>query len=163
MFKPGKTNLTIALFIAFLCVMILVTMTGCGSQRTPEISSEMKITIIKEMASVCLDRYAEGTLAAGTKVSAEQIKAWCDNDSELYKAIVEYREVQDYYALILDDDTVMIHTESLFQSVYGYVVTDQELNVPQVIDVPTYLYYDGNSILVDSIGEDGIYKYSAGV
>ena len=118
----------------------------------------MKITIIKEMASVCLDRYAEGTLAAGTKVSA-----WCDNDSELYKAIVEYREVQDYYALILDDDTVMIHTESLFQSVYGYVVTDQELNVPQVIDVPSNLYYDGDSILVDSIGEDGIYKYSAGV
>ena len=35
--------------------------------------------------------------------------------------------------------------------------------MPQVIDVPSNLYYDGDSILVDSIGEDGIYKYSAGV
>ena len=29
MFKLGKTNLTIAFLIAFLCVILLVSMTGC--------------------------------------------------------------------------------------------------------------------------------------
>ena len=97
-------------------------------------------------------------------VPSEQIAVWCEDDSEFRGAINKYEEVQDYFAIVLDDNTVMIGTDVLFQSVKGYVVTDQEFDQYQVLDVPSYLNYDGNTIRLQIIeDETGIYSYSAGL
>lgn len=157
-----KRTATSHKILALLMCMMIMSVTGCFSWSG--VPQEIKINIVREMAAACLEKYDEGSLDIDSEVSVEQIAVWCEDDSEFRRAINKYEEVQDYFAIVLDDNTVMIQTDVLFQSVKGYVVTDQEFDQYQVLDVPSYLNYDGDTIRLQIIeDETGIYSYSAGL
>ena len=90
-----------------------------------------------------------------------EIYELADKNSYLHKAIEKYDDVQHYHVYLVEDDMVIIVVDVFFQSVKGYVVSDEELE--GTIVVPG-LGYDNSQIgIIDRLGKSNVYSFSAGL
>lgn len=62
----------------------------------------------------------------------------------------------------LDDDTVLMSEGAIFQSIKGYLVTDDDYTLPSVLHVSSLLGCDGNRIDTEKI-KDCLYRWSGGL
>ena len=78
-------------------------------------------------------------------------------------SMTEIDELTDkhYHVYLVEDDMVIIVVDVFFQSVKGYVVSDEELE--GTIVVPG-LGYDNSQIgIIDRLGKSNVYSFSAGL
>ena len=148
--------------ILIVCFMLLAGF--CLSACNRPLSDEDKRKIAIEISGICSEQYDAGNCAIGKVIRSNQLKDWCDPDDSLYDLLEKNKEVQYYYAMILDENTVLVSTGGELQSVKGYIVTDQTFELNQTVAVPDSLCYDGNLISIDSEKyENGVYSFSAGL
>lgn len=154
--QKAKTNkILIALLILLNCF--------CLSSCRRSLSDDEKCKIAIEISAVCSEQYDNGNCNVGTVIRNEQLKEWCDSDDYLH-TLLDNDDVQYFYAMILDKNTVLVSTEGDFQSVKGYIVTDQNYELHQVVSIPDSLNYDGNLIEICSDRlEEKAYRYTAGL
>lgn len=126
------------IYILF-CILIFVT-SGCGKA-----SSEVNaIESIYEIAESVYEQYMGGEIAVGEEVRPE-------DGSYLY-------------AYMLTEDAVLIATDSLFQSVEGYIVNYSKDELAPCVTVSENLHYDGNQITLEAVeGYDNLYIFWAGI
>lgn len=92
----------------------------------------------------------------------DQIQSWTDPDSVIREAVKKDKDAKYYYAVVLDEGTVLVGTDSLFQSASGYLITNRQLEAGSTVKVHDRSGFDGNLISIGSKVKDGVYKFSAG-
>lgn len=145
-----------ALMIPVLCMSL------CSCIRTG-LSDDEECSVVCEIAEVCLEQYSNGNLEKETNIRMDQIQSWSDPDSVIHKAVKKDENVKYYYAVVLDEETVLVGTDSLFQSASGYLITNRTLEVGSQVKVHDSSGFDGNLISIGSKVKDGVYKFSAGL
>ena len=117
--------------------------------------------VISEIAAIVNDNYSSDDVEIPYDISITEIDELADKNSYLHKAIEKYDDVQHYHVYLVEDDMVIIVTDVVFQSVKGYVVSDEELE--GTLTVPG-LGYDNSQIgIIDRIGNSNVYSFSAGL
>lgn len=108
-----------------------------------------------------LDKPHEGDFDTNTSFRKKELSEYIDRnkDSDVYNAVL-FSDFDDIG--FLDEHTIMITEEVIFQSVRGYLVTDGQKSYPNgFIKIPGS-GYDGGGIDVHG-GADNIYSWSAGL
>ena len=147
------------LFIVCLILLECLCLSACSRS----LSEDDKRKIAIGISEICSEQFDNGNLEAGVVIHNKQLKKYCDPDKDLYK-LLDNKEVQYFYAMILDGNTVLVSTGGEFQSAKGYIVTDQDYELNQTVIVPERLNYDGNLISICSEKYDGrAYGFSAGL
>lgn len=145
-----------ALIIPFLCLSLSsCSMTG--------LSDDEKCSVVSEIAEICLEQYSNGNCKKETDIRMDQIQSWSDPDSKIHEAEKKDKNVKYYYAVVLDEETVLVGTDSLFQSASGYLITNRPLEAGSQVRVHDTSDFDGNRIYIDAKVKDGVYKFSAGL
>ena len=125
------------------------------SQNTVNFRSQ-KLTTIGEYM---FDRLHDGDFDTDIHLNKRELLEQIDNNPDAYNA-VRYSDFEDIE--FLDEHTVMITEEVIFQSVRGYLITDGQKSYPNgFLELPGS-GYDGSGIYVDG-GSDNIYSWSAGL
>ena len=150
------TKVITALIIPVLCLSL------CSCMRTG-LSDDEKCRVVCEIAEICLEQYSDGNLEKETDIRMDQIQSWTDPDSKIRDALKKDKNVKYYYAVVLDEGTVMVGTDSLFQSASGYLITNRPVESGSQVKVHDRSGFDGNQISVGSKVKEGVYKYSAGL
>jgi hypothetical protein len=118
-------------------------------------------TVMSEIAAIVNENYSSDDVETPYDISINEIYELSDKDSYLHKAIEKYDDVQHYHVYLVEDDMVIIVVDVIFQSVKGYVVSDEELE--GTITVPG-LGYDNSQIgIIDRLGNSNVYSFSAGM
>lgn len=144
-----------------ICLILLACLCFASCNRSLSDNEKRKIAI--DISEVCIEQYDNGNCDAGIVIHNDQLRKWCDPDKDLYD-LLNNKEVQYFYAMVLDENTVLVSTGGEFQSAKGYIVTDQSYELNQVVSVPDSLNYDGNQISICSDRyEDGSYGFTAGL
>jgi len=151
----GRTNK-----IIFICLILFECL--CLSACHRPLSDDDKRRIAFDISEICLEQYEQGNCDAESLILNDKLKAWCDPDDDLYE-LLDNKEVKYFYAMILDENTVLVSTGGEFQSVKGYIVTDQTYELNQAVTVPDSLGYDGNLITICSDNQEGVYSFNAGL
>ena len=73
------------------------------------------------------------------------------------------RETENWLSDRIPFRSVLVGTDSLFQSASGYLVTNRTLEAASKVKVHDRSGFDGNQIYIDAKVKDGVYKYSAGL
>lgn len=147
--------------IASVVILILcMSLTSCSKTA---LSDEEKCSVVSEIAEACLEQYSKGSCEKEKDIKIEQILRWSAPDSKIREASKKDENVKYYYAVILDEGTVLVGTDSLFQSASGYLVTNRTLEAASKVKVHDRSGFDGNQIYIDAKVKDGVYKYSAGL
>jgi hypothetical protein len=150
------TKVITALFIPVLCLSL------CSCVKTG-LSDDEKCSIVCEIAEICLEQYSNGNCEKETDIRMDQIQRWTDPDSKIHEALKKDENVKYYYAVVLDEGTVLVGTDSLFQSASGYLITNRPIESGSPVKVHDNSDFDGNRIFIGSKVKDGVYKYSAGL
>ena len=117
--------------------------------------------VMTEIAAVVNDNYSSDEVETPYDIRMTEIYELADKNSYLHKAIEKYDDVQHYNVYLVEDDMVIIVVDVFFQSVKGYVVSDEELE--GTIIVPG-LGYDNSQIgIIDRLGKSNVYSFSAGL
>lgn len=117
--------------------------------------------VMTEIAEIVNDNYSSDEVETPYDISMTEIYELSDKNSYLHKAIEKYDDVQHYHVYLVEDDMVIIVVDVFFQSVKGYVVSDEELE--GTIIVPG-LGYDNSQIgIIDRLGKSNVYSFSAGL
>lgn len=117
--------------------------------------------VMTEIAAVVNENYSSDEVETPYDISMTEIYELADKNSYLHKAIEKYDDVQHYHVYLVEDDMVVIVVDVFFQSVKGYVVSDEELE--GTIIVPG-LGYDNSQIrIIDRLGKSNVYSFSAGL
>ncbi len=117
--------------------------------------------VMTEIAAVVNENYSSDEVETPYDISMTEIYELADKNSYLHKAIDKYDDVQHYFVYLVEDDMVIIVVDVFFQSVKGYVVSDEELE--GTIIVPG-LGYDNSQIgIIDRLGKSNVYSFSAGL
>ena len=117
--------------------------------------------VMTEIAAVVNENYSSDEVETPYDISMTEIYELADKSSYLHKAIDKYNDVQHYHVYLVEDDMVVIVVDVFFQSVKGYVVSDEELE--GTIIVPG-LGYDNSQIrIIDRLGKSNVYSFSAGL
>ena len=117
--------------------------------------------VMTEIAAVVNENYSSDEVKTPYDISMTEIYELADKNSYLHKAIDKYNDVQHYNVYLVEDDMVIIVVDVFFQSVKGYVVSDEELE--GTIVVPG-LGYDNSQIgIIDRLGKSNVYSFSAGL
>ena len=117
--------------------------------------------VMTEIAAVVNENYSSDDVETPYDIRMTEIYELSDKDSYLHKAIEKYDDVQHYNIYLVEDDMVIIVVDVFFQSVKGYVVSDEELE--GTITVPG-LGYDNSQIgIIDRLGNSNVYSFSAGL
>lgn len=148
-----KKKILIVIFA--LCVSVLFS--SC-KYMMPE---EKREEVMTEIAAIVNENYSSTDVETPYDISMTEIYELSDKDSYLHKAIDKYDDVQHYHVYLVEDDMVIIVVDVIFQSVKGYVVSDEELK--GTITVPG-LGYDNSQIgIIDRLGNSNVYSFSAGM
>lgn len=125
------------------------------SQNTVNFRSQ-KLTTIGEYM---FDKLHDGEFDTDIHLNKRELLEQIDNNPDAYNA-VRYLDFDDIE--FLDEHTVLITEEVIFQSVRGYLITDGQKSYPNgFLELPGS-GYDGSGIYVD-VGSDNIYSWSAGL
>lgn len=150
------TKVITALIIPILCMSL------CSCIRKG-LSDDEKCSVVCEIAEVCIEQYSNGNLEKETDIRMDQIQSWTDPDSVIREAVKKDKDAKYYYAVVLDEGTVLVGTDSLFQSASGYLITNRQLEAGSTVKVHDRSGFDGNLIYIDAKVKDGVYKFSAGL
>ncbi len=143
-----------------ILIFVMLTCLFCSSCRY-QISDEKRVDVISDIAEIVNDNYTNEDMETPLYISMTEIDELAGKNSDLHKAIERYYDVQQYHVYLLDNNMVLITTESLFQGVKGYVVSDEELDT--TLMVPG-LSFDSDRISIrDRIENSNIYAFSAGM
>lgn len=150
-----KLKKKVFILIFALCVSVLLS--SCNYMMPNNKREE----VMTEIAAVVNENYSSDEVETPYDISMTEIYELADKSSYLHKAIDKYNDVQHYHVYLVEDDMVVIVMDVLFQSVKGYVVSDEELE--GTIIVPG-LGYDNSQIrIIDRLGKSNIYSFSAGL
>lgn len=144
-------------FILIFALSVSVLLSSCNYMMPNNKREE----VMTEIAAVVNENYSSDEVETPYDISMTEIYELADKSSYLHKAIDKYNDVQHYHVYLVEDDMVVIVMDVLFQSVKGYVVSDEELE--GTIIVPG-LGYDNSQIrIIDRLGKSNIYSFSAGL
>ena len=150
-----KLKKKVFILIFALCVSVLLS--SCNYMMPNNKREE----VMTEIAAVVNENYSSDEVETPYDISMIEIYELADKSSYLHKAIDKYNDVQHYHVYLVEDDMVVIVVDVLFQSVKGYVVSDEELE--GTIIVPG-LGYDNSQIrIIDRLGKSNVYSFSAGL
>ena len=150
-----KLKKKVFILIFALCVSVLLS--SCNYMMPNNKREE----VMTEIAAVVNENYSSDEVETPYDISMTEIYELADKSSYLHKAIDKYNDVQHYHVYLVEDDMVVIVVDVLFQSVKGYVVSDEELE--GTIIVPG-LGYDNSQIgIIDRLGKSNVYSFSAGL
>lgn len=150
-----KLKKKVFILIFALCVSVLLS--SCNYMMPNNKREE----VMTEIAAVVNENYSSDEVETPYDNSMTEIYELADKSSYLHKAIDKYNDVQHYHVYLVEDDMVVIVVDVLFQSVKGYVVSDEELE--GTIIVPG-LGYDNSQIrIIDRLGKSNVYSFSAGL
>ena len=151
--REVKKKVYIVIFVLSVCVLL----SSCR-YMVPE---NKRVEVVSEIAAIVNDNYSSDDVETPYDISMTEIDELADKNSYLHKAIEKYDDVQHYHVYLVEDDMVIIVTDVVFQSVKGYVVSDEELE--GTLTVPG-LGYDNSQIgIIDRIGNSNVYSFSAGL
>ena len=148
---------------AVSAVVILVLCLSVSSCSKPHLSDDEKCNAVCEIADTCLKKYSDGKCEKEKDIDLNRFLRWSPPDSKIREALKKDGNVKNYYAVVLDEKTVLVGTDSLFQSASGYLVTNRTLEAASKVKVHDRSGFDGNQIYIDAKVKDGVYKYSAGL
>ena len=117
---------------------------------------------VTELAEICLEHYESGDCELNQIIKPYQIQRWCDPEDYLYNYIEDNSD-SFIMAVIMDEDTVVVNTDCIFQGVYGYLITTQDVDVDQYFMVSPVLHFDGDSIRITSRINNELYYWAAGI
>ena len=150
-----KLKKKVFILIFALCVSVLLS--SCNYMMPINKREE----VMNEIAAVVNENYSSDEVETPYDISMTEIYELADKNSYLHKAIEKYDDVQHYHVYLVEDDMVIIVVDVFFQSVKGYVVSDEELE--GTIIVPG-LGYDNSQIgIIDRLGKSNVYSFSAGL
>lgn len=172
----------------FLIISIIIMMVSCTDYNEnshvsttimvsensydSESSTKNRYYDITNISTYVKDQFNAGSLQLETMVTKYNI-----NDFEKNEIISEIFSNDNFFykALMIDENTVIVQKNVIFQSVTGYVATknetldtieDERYKNP-ILNIPSSLGYDGNNLSVDKyLGEFDewhLYKYTAGL
>ena len=152
--REVKKRVFIVIFALCLSIMLF-------SSCRYGVNDEKRVDVISDIAEIVNDNYSSDDVETPYYISMTEIDELADKNSDLHKAIERYHDVQQYHVFLVEDDMVLIVVDSLFQSVEGYVVSDEELEGNIIIPG---LDYDNSMITItDRIGDSNIYSFRAGM
>lgn len=144
-------------FILIFALSVSVLLSSCNYMMPNNKREE----VMTEIAAVVNENYSSDEVETPYDISMTEIYELADKSSYLHKAIDKYNDVQHYHVYLVEDDMVVIVVDVFFQSVKGYVVSDEELE--GTIIVPG-LDYDNSQIrIIDRLGKSNVYSFSAGL
>ena len=144
-------------FILIFALSVSVLLSSCNYMMPNNKREE----VMTEIAAVVNENYSSDEVETPYDISMTEIYELDDKSSYLHKAIDKYNDVQHYHVYLVEDDMVVIVVDVLFQSVKGYVVSDEELE--GTIIVPG-LGYDNSQIrIIDRLEKSNVYSFSAGL
>jgi len=144
-------------FILIFALSVSVLLSSCNYMMPNNKREE----VMTEIAAVVNENYSSDEVETPYDISMTEIYELADKSSYLHKAIDKYNDVQHYHVYLVEDDMVVIVVDVLFQSVKGYVVSDEELE--GTIIVPG-LGYDNSQIrIIDRLEKSNVYSFSAGL
>lgn len=144
-------------FILIFALSVSVLLSSCNYMMPINKREE----VMTEIAAVVNENYSSDEVETPYDISMTEIYELADKSSYLHKAIDKYNDVQHYHVYLVEDDMVVIVVDVFFQSVKGYVVSDEELE--GTIIVPG-LGYDYSQIrIIDRLGNSNVYSFSAGL
>ena len=142
---------------AYIVIVVLLTCILCSSCRYMIPGNKQVIT---DIAVIVTENYSSGDVETPYYISMNEIDELADNDSYLHKAIEKYHDVQHYHVYLIENNKVLIVTDSFFQAVKGYVVSDEELKGTIKFQG---LGFDNSSItILEKVGDSNLYSFSAG-
>ena len=144
-------------------VVILAFCMCLSSCSKPQLSDDEKCSAVCEIADTCLRKYSDGKCEKEKDIDLNRILRWSPPDSKIRAALKKDGNVKYYYAVVLDEKTVLVGTDSQFQSAYGYLITDRSYEVPSVARIYERSNFDGNRINIETKVKDGVYTFSAGL
>lgn len=145
----------VSILIFALSVSMLLSSCNCM------MPNNKREEVMTEIAAVVNENYSSDEVETPYDISMTEIYELADKSSYLHKAIDKYNDVQHYHVYLVEDDMVVIVVDVFFQSVKGYVVSDEELE--GTIIVPG-LGYDNSQIrIIDRLGKSNVYSFSAGL
>lgn len=116
--------------------------------------------VISDIAVIVNENYSSDDVEIPYYISMTEIDELADKDSYLHKAIEKYHDVQHYDVYLIEDNKVLIVTDSFFQAVKGYVVSDEELK--GTIKIPGMGFDNSSITILERVGDSNIYSFSAG-
>ena len=144
-------------FILIFALSVSVLLSSCNYMMPNNKREE----VMTEIAAVVNENYSSDEVETPYDISMTEIYELADKSSYLHKAIDKYNDVQHYHVYLVEDDMVIIVVDVFFQSVKGYVVSEEELE--GTIIVPG-LGYDYSQIrIIDRLGKSNVYSFSAGL
>lgn len=144
-------------FILIFALSVSVLLSSCNYMMPINKREE----VMTEIAAVVNENYSSDEVEIPYDISMTEIYELADKNSYLHKAIDKYNDVQHYHVYLVEDDMVVIVVDVFFQSVKGYVVSDEELE--GTIIVPG-LGYDNSQIrIIDRLENSNVYSFSAGL
>ena len=145
------------IYIVIFALCVCVWFSSCRYMMPIDKRDE----VMSEIAAIVNDNYSSDDVEIPYDISITEIDELADKNSYLHKAIEKYDDVKHYHVYLVEDDMVLIVTDVVFQSVKGYVVSDEELE--GTLMVPG-LGYDNSQIgIIDRIGNSNVYSFSAGL
>lgn len=142
--------------------LVIVTLLTCilFSSCRYKVPDEKRIDVISGIAEIVHDNYTSDDVETPLYISMTDIEELADKNSELYKAIEKYDDVQKYKVHLLDDNKIIIVTEVPGLQVKGYLVSDEELE--GTITIPG-MGFDADSVrILNRIEDSNIYYFSSG-
>ncbi len=82
-------------------------------------------------------------------------------ETDEVKEIIDNKKFADAYAF--NKDSVMICEGAIFQSVTGYIVTNENVEIGRSIEVPEEFMYDGNTISIVAEVKENVYSFRGGL
>jgi len=141
-----------------ICVLLTGVLLSSCKYAVPE---DRRVDVISEIAVIVNDNYSSEDVKTPYQISMNDIDELADKTGYLHKAFEKYDDVQQYKVFLLDNNTVLVVTDVIFQKVEGYVVSDDVLE--HTLPAPN-LGYDADRIsIIDRIEGTNIYTCSAGL
>ncbi len=147
-----RQNVFILIFALTVCLL-------CSSCRY-KVPDEKRVDVISDIAEIVNDNYTSKDIKTPLYISITEIDEKAGKNSDLHGSIEKYRDIQQYHVYLLDNNVVLIITDALFQSVKGYVISDEELDGTLTVQG---LNFDSDRItIIERIENSNIYSFSAG-
>lgn len=139
-----------------LCLSMLFL---CSCSNTP--TKEDQYNTLMEIFTVVNQKIGNGSIEPGEWVNEDKFSEWVSEDESLQNFFEKY-ENESYQIYPFSYDLILVQTNTLFQSVDGFVLSKKSLS--DSMPVPPSFSYDGDTISLTPVKNyPNIYAYSAGL
>ena len=148
-----KKKVVIAICALFTCVLL--------SSCKDAIPEDKRVDVVSDIAKIVSDNYTNQDEETPLMVNMSDIVELTDDNSDLGKSIEKYDDVKDYKIYLLDNNMVLIITDVIFQSVRGYVISDQEIE--GTLSVPDMGFDDDRISIINRVDDSNVFVFRAGL